>query len=996
LEENKLNRSSCFVSAKMSSLTNAIIASNENSQESENGTETENGAPPVSEDQDLSQATKLPDHFHPEIPARFLAQYRDEFPSKPGQFPAAEPVLHTESSVNSPISTLNARESANDVEDEVFQLICVQVYLHSAQHVLKINRTITGRDICRALERRLSLSREEAKFYSLLCVVTIFDPEKRTKVYCIRTLLNDEIVLNMLDHLTQRLMFKFSIMDSNKLKNAVRWFYKDVRTAPILLEDNYNNFDTIGEESSDEEDELSHSDLSYLVKSDRKGYLLKRSQKDINLWKKWYCILTDHLWCIDVNNPTPKFLCIRLNGVQRSRGNNVQGEQLSNIIINSTRGTHLLRAFTIQDQKNWIEDLHQRILYTTDNEAINMAEVIICDEELTKNKRFHKSLLQDFLATDCILEAISHQYFQYYKADQSPPFSSFPMSDILSIKEIRRPSVNDDSTIYDRNTDNNGLEAAYQASIAREKLETAGKPSTSTDPKRKNIAFNLDNEFRKNEVPAAQTIHDFEDGDDDDDDEEETKREKEAEEELRDSEAEARMVYKYCNSLDRSFQPFIVHNLHTQFHNYYNTMKFLIEVFQYKELFRIDLYTTAKAQRIMALNIFINFLIKQILDDEIKEFILIKIVDLPEKLKKHGIKSTSSTSHHSSKSGSSRPLSSSRHSTAVVLSPKNNSSVPTEGLSPVPTSTSSSKIENTTVSKRDSRSISPKPSVKISTTTSNDEENGGDGSKPLTPTGGEGGGSSRQSRGRFPVYNAMKNQYLKRKEQQQQLERGNSNRSLLTKSLSRSTSQRRNSLLKREVSFNENDLSWGIHEENIMKVFYRLFPEHNPENMTNSRATNTPMTANSPNPSNHSVEEIAYISTRSSLTPGGRSLKRSGNSNTGMSSVSQQQSTTTSSSWYWPWGSTPASTAVTPPPLPSSSSAASSAALKTPERPPSMLSPANMTTPSNTHSFAVTPDRDTPHVDSGTASQSFLVTIDLFDEVIEELLQLLKEKPVLG
>jgi hypothetical protein len=232
--------------------------------------------------------------------------------------------------------------------------------------------------------------------------------------------------------------------------------------------------------------------------------------------------------------------------------------------------------------------------------------------------------------------------------------------------------------------------------------------------------------------------------------------------------------------------------------------------------------------------------------------------------------------------------------------------------------------------------------VKISTTTSNDEENDGDGSKPLTPTGG-GGGSSRQSRGRFPVYNAMKNQYIKRKEQQQQLERGNSSRSLLTKSLSRSTSQRRNSLLKREVSFNENDLSWGIHEENIVKVFYRLFPEHNPENMTNSWATNTPITANSPNPSNHSVEEIAYISTRSSLTLGGRSLKRSGNSNTGMSSVSQQPpSNTTSSSG--PWGSTPASTAITPPPAPSSSSTISNAALKTPDRPPSMLSPTTMTT----------------------------------------------------
>ena len=51
------------------------------------------------------------------------------------------------------------------------------------------------------------------------------------------------------------------------------------------------------ESSSDESDgDISETDLSYLRKSEKQGYLLKQSRRDRDIWRKRYCVLTDKLW----------------------------------------------------------------------------------------------------------------------------------------------------------------------------------------------------------------------------------------------------------------------------------------------------------------------------------------------------------------------------------------------------------------------------------------------------------------------------------------------------------------------------------------------------------------------------------------------------------------------------------------------------------------------------------------------------------------------------
>ena len=930
----------------MSSLTDAIISNSnqESLEDSQNVTETD-----LSYSHGPEEVPAAINNFNDnpetnELATRLFSPYRGDFP-RPISLPNSEPpIIHANSTASSPVpmrskldqqeeervQNNNSNNTPGDTEEEVFQLISVQVYLHSAQHVLKINRTITGRDICRALERRLSLSREDAKFFSLMYVVTVFDPDKRNKVYCIRTILNDEIVLNVIDTLISKLMYKFSIMDPNKLKNASRWFYKDVRTAPILLEDNYNNFETIGEESSDEEDELTHSDLSYLVKSERKGYLLKRSSKDINLWKKWYCILTDHLWCIDVNNPTPKFLCIRLNGVQRSRGNNVAGEQLSNIIINSTRGTHLLRAFTILDQKKWIEDLHQRILYTTDNESINMAEVIICDEELSKNRRYQKILHDQFVQAPCVTDAICHTYYQYYHADECPPYGSFPTN----------PTMITETTIgTDEEIDEEAL--LLNASTQQSAESQAAKGLGSLD------------------------IQDYEDGDDDDDDED-NKGNGDGEE---DDEDDSR-IYKYLNVMDRSTQPFMIHQLHSQYHTFFNVFKFLVEVLQYRELFRIDLYTTFKAQRISALNIFVNFLLRQVVDDERKEYILIRIVDLPEKLKRHGIKSHSLRSLPATASAPSPIPSSSSSQKIKIPAPATGAGTPlSSSLAAGSSAESAGNKLSTNPKPAGSLSYSPVRPVSIANTPTNAQGQGqgqgnGSNNNALSRSPQSTPNQINANSGRFPVLNAVKTRYQLRQERWRS--RWGRNGNLASSSgPSHSNSSKRHSLLKREVSFDESDFSWGVNEETIMRVFYKLFPE-NP--LSSSRS-------DSPNPSNQSADELLLTRT-STFTP--VKFIRSNTSN-GSNNAQNSAPSSASSSWYWPWGSSNTTTTTT------ATANNNGSNNKATERPPTIATPSvKADTPQERN------HPDTPY-DPGAGSG---ITLDLFDEVVEEVLRVLHDKAV--
>lgn len=1024
--------------------------------------------------------------------------------------------LEHQNSSSSPLD----RTPPNEVEDEVFQLIPVVFYHDFQQTLLKVNRTITGRDICRALERKLTLTREDGKFYSLVCVITIIDPQKRSKVYCVRTIFNDEIVLNIQDILIQKLMLRYSLMDYNRLKNSTRWFYKDVRTPPILLEDNYQSFDTIGEDSSSEdEEELTHSDLNYLVKSERKGYLLKRSSKDINLWKKWYCVLTDHLWCLDINRTTPKTICIRLNGVQRSRNNQLTGgEQIHNIIINSTKVTHLLRAFTLIDQRKWIEDLHQRAIFSTDNDYFNMAEVIICDEEISKNRRYQK-LLQEYINTPCITQAISEDYYQFYHANDNPPlaaevthlFSSPPhyssLGSSISADQLARAQSEEDlrrsregeeevgeeeerkkreraMTELKKDDDNNNEDIVdfidNDNSDDDDEEEEKDKRRKSTEKKgrrkrrsRRKSSAGRDDEFKDIGRPVVEEGYD-----DDDYIDEYYEEEGEEEGEYDDEEGEysdeesINLLYKLLNPMDRTITTFFIHQLHTRYHSYYTIFQFLLEILQYKELFRIDLYTTSKAHRIYAINLFINYLIPQIINDLHKEQIVYQVLsssDITEKMKRNGINHVNYLFYKSNNipittndketavgGGGGGGLSGSYEKKEVVGTASSKSSRRNILSSTPPTTTTT--VMSDVILKREGNGNTPPPTPVTSRSRAGSGANspkltsgsGKFGTTPpqppimlpppsnvtntpqsalkngksttnsksqanLTPVGGSKGSlsssnvtsggrspamsypprsinnsttsntinNSNMNRSRFPVYNAVKNEFNRRrqlsieksqaKETKQTSRKGGNNgsagggsrKSIRNTGNNNSNKEKfknyRSSVpLQRENSTSSlSDLNfyWGISEENIMKIFLKLFPP----DMNNNSTSATPRDASqTPKGSKQSVDDL--------MTPGNRAtvmISKKPSSNA--MATTPTNTTTSSSGWSWWWGG---STSTTP---------------QSGAKPPSVQNP---TTPgkepeSTYNSSSTPPDSTNP-----------FVTSEIFDEIVEEIIQILKKKDI--
>ena len=182
----------------------------------------------------------------------------------------------------------------------------------------------------------------------MVLVISSIHSEKKCVVHCLRTILESEFLITVKENLIRKIESIRSRNSSDtRLLNIskVRWYYKDVRTAPIEFGDpgseiigehaldfyaNYSlpekatetvsddtNMEDRGStllssnsisispakavESSDSqmedsisrsgfedgEFEISFSDLAYLTKAERKGYLLKRSSWDVNLWRRY-------------------------------------------------------------------------------------------------------------------------------------------------------------------------------------------------------------------------------------------------------------------------------------------------------------------------------------------------------------------------------------------------------------------------------------------------------------------------------------------------------------------------------------------------------------------------------------------------------------------------------------------------------------------------------------------------------------------------------------
>jgi hypothetical protein len=158
--------------------------------------------------------------------------------------------------------------------------------------------------------------------------------------------------------------------------------------------------------SSEDEVELSPSDFAYLRQADKRAFLLRRSSRDPNLWKTRYCILTDRLWIVNTHltqhsgssgdgagdaSDRPAGAArdgLVLKAASIALGSSILLQDVRPsynyqhaVILNDARRAYYFRARSLAEQQGWISDIFTRILFIVENETLNLAEFITCDEE---------------------------------------------------------------------------------------------------------------------------------------------------------------------------------------------------------------------------------------------------------------------------------------------------------------------------------------------------------------------------------------------------------------------------------------------------------------------------------------------------------------------------------------------------------------------------------------------------------------------------------------
>jgi hypothetical protein len=285
------------------------------------------------------------------------------------------------------------------------RVLTVNIYdTHASNANFKVKPATTAAEICKIILSKRDILSSESKYFSVVLVVTAFNAVKKVETHCLRTLKPNECLLEVQRTICTKMISKCGIADESKLENSAKWYFKDMRSNPIDLG---STSDICGEYDSDEDEEISHSDLSYLAKSERKGFLLKRSNTDFNLWRRWYCVLMDQLWCVDTAQEIARAKCVHLSGMIRYREGQKTLDQLQIIIINSADGkSHFFRAFNLIDQKKWLQDLNIKTRVAADNDTFAMAEMIITDEVDARCFRLAKQL-DEVLDQPKVMEAIA-------------------------------------------------------------------------------------------------------------------------------------------------------------------------------------------------------------------------------------------------------------------------------------------------------------------------------------------------------------------------------------------------------------------------------------------------------------------------------------------------------------------------------------------------------------------------------------------------------------
>lgn len=262
---------------------------------------------------------------------------------------------------------------------------------------IKVEDNSTAFDICDQISNETNILEEERPYYTLILLSATTSLRRLgSKIHCMRTLRSEELVLKAYEEMSERVPSKISRHGASGYSNSqdvatestYKWIFKDTRSVPLDFGD---EADLSGDESSDDEQELLPGDLQYIRQSDRKAFMLKRSRKDPNCWKKRYCVITDKFWCINTKYESPRAICLSLNSSVKIFDVRPAYNYQNAVILKESSGSYYFRAASPVDQQNWINELTTRISYQTDHETIHLAEFIACDEELAMCNRQQKA-----------------------------------------------------------------------------------------------------------------------------------------------------------------------------------------------------------------------------------------------------------------------------------------------------------------------------------------------------------------------------------------------------------------------------------------------------------------------------------------------------------------------------------------------------------------------------------------------------------------------------
>lgn len=366
------------------------------------------------------------------------------------------------SSFSSSTSTFLPNLSEDDpIIQEETHIIPINLYdLNPTDHVVKvkIDSKSVAKDLCNSLWNKFCqniwrtknfMNGMNEKNYYLLFTLNVFDNTHNKHVKYIKTIGENDVIIKSYERIIDKIRQKYPRTDMATLRNSVIWYYKNINSPPIQFA---QDEEMIGEDSDDEFEEItssnssmpsrsrtnsaefsnltnqqtvisnpkinsvvlslssrlskhktifSNSEISYLATSNMKGNFLRRSLRDLSLWKKELCIFSDSLFFVDLN--TNKGITVKLNGnitiiepFSHENGRPAQypimdiekfgyPKSIVHFSILSGSFIHIFRSNSVEEQNKWISNLIKKSRNIVENEYFYMSEVIISDEETRKN-----------------------------------------------------------------------------------------------------------------------------------------------------------------------------------------------------------------------------------------------------------------------------------------------------------------------------------------------------------------------------------------------------------------------------------------------------------------------------------------------------------------------------------------------------------------------------------------------------------------------------------